>query len=95
MDNIKQRIAESIDEFLITFWDGKSFDNRFLNKMVDYIIYKNPNIFKEVNDEEPIENKIMDIYGVDIYEYNKEFIEHFCHKDTVILKDTIGTDYIG
>ena len=53
-DEIQTKIAESIDEFLITFWNGKSFDNRFLNKMSDYIIYKNPDIFKEVNDEEII-----------------------------------------
>jgi hypothetical protein len=50
-DEIQTKIAESIDEFLITFWNGKSFDNRFLNKMANYIIYKNPDIFKEVNDE--------------------------------------------
>jgi hypothetical protein len=51
-DEIQTKIAESIDKFLITFWNGKSFDNRFLNKMADYIIYKNPDIFKEVNNEE-------------------------------------------
>ena len=53
-DEIQTKIVESIDEFLITFWNGKSFNNRFLNTMADYIMYKNPDIFKEVNEEEII-----------------------------------------
>lgn len=62
-DEIQTKIAKSIDEFLITFWGEKSFDNIFLNKIADYIIYKNPDIFKEVN---------IDDEFIDVYEENKK-----------------------
>ena len=39
-DEIKERIAESIDEFLKIYWDGKSFDNLFLKNMASHLMYK-------------------------------------------------------
>ena len=42
---IKNRIAESIDDFLKIFWHGKSFDNIFLNNMSEYIVHDCENFF--------------------------------------------------
>ena len=47
------------------------------------------------NDEsEPIEDKIMDMYGVDIHEYDvDEFVEHFCRRCGSQRCEGVGTEW--
>lgn len=43
---------------------------------------------------EPIENRIMEMYGVDTSEYNEEeFVEHFCHNCGSQRCEGIGTEW--
>lgn len=35
---IKDKIAKTIDDFLISYWDGKSLDNHLLDDMARYIV---------------------------------------------------------
>lgn len=43
---------------------------------------------------EPIENRILEMYGVDTYEYNEEeFVEHFCHNCGSQRCEGIGTEW--
>lgn len=46
------------------------------------------------HNEEPIENRIMEVYGVDAYEYNEEeFVEHFCHNCGSQRCEGVGTEW--
>lgn len=50
--NIKEKIVKAIDSFLINNWNGQSFSNIFLNKMVNYIIGECNDIF-DFSDSKP------------------------------------------
>ena len=52
------------------------------------------NCSSEASETRPLENRIMDMYGVDINEYDeKEFIERFCHNCGSQRCEGIGTDW--
>lgn len=44
---------------------------------------------------EPIENKIMDMYGVDTIEFEdpKEFVQHYCHNCGSQRCEGVGTEW--
>ena len=57
---------------------------------------KNLNYYSN-NSEIVVENKLMDIYGVDIIEFEdpKEFTEHYCHNCGSQRCEGIGTEWFG
>lgn len=65
-----------------------------LDKGVDINITNTPYYRVIESCLEPIDNTLMDMYGVDIHEYDKdEFVEHFCHRCGSQRCEGIGTPW--